>query len=233
MIDDMHMAPKASPAADAVTGTKTTAAKKKPSIVISGWPAVGKTTIAGELAKEFGLTMYNGGDILKMLAREKGYSADTAKSDWWDTPEAKTFMQERKRDPTFDKRVDKKLEEILKSESAVITSYTLPWLVASGDGGNYGNDDTGDSGRIIKFWLKGSSSSRAKRMANRDGMSVEEAKKIVTLRDNENIKIYKNLYNFTFGEDLSVFDYALNTDLLTLDALIEVAKLIVRRQIGR
>ncbi|AIF84831.1 cytidylate kinase [Candidatus Nitrososphaera evergladensis SR1] len=195
------------------------AAAKKPSIVISGWPAVGKTTIAGALAKEFGLTMYNGGDILKMLAREKGYSTDTAKSDWWDTPEAKMFMQERKRDPSFDKRVDKKLEEILKSESAVITSYTLPWLV---------NDSA-----IIKFWLKGSSRSRAKRMANRDGIAVAEAEKIVNLRDNENIKIYKNLYGFTFGEDLSVFDYALNTDLLSLDALIEVAKLIVRRQVGR
>jgi cytidylate kinase len=197
------------------------AAAKKPSIVISGWPAVGKTTIAGELAKEFGLTMYNGGDILKMLAREKGYSTDTAKSNWWDTPEAKTFMQERKSDPTFDKRVDKKLEEILKAESAVITSYTLPWLVSDGDRG------------IIKFWLKGSSHSRAKRMANRDGIAVEEAEKIVNLRDNENIKIYKNLYDFTFGEDLSVFDYALNTDLLSLDALIEIAKLIVRRQVGR
>ena len=38
------------------------------SIVISGWPAVGKTTIATELAKEFGYKHYNGGDVLKMLA---------------------------------------------------------------------------------------------------------------------------------------------------------------------
>ena len=43
------------------------------SIVISGWPAVGKTTIATELAKEFGYKHYNGGDVLKMLAAEKGY----------------------------------------------------------------------------------------------------------------------------------------------------------------
>ena len=194
-------------------------AKKKPSIVISGWPAVGKTTIASALAQEFGLTMYNGGDILKMLAREKGYSTETEKSDWWDTPEAKKFMTERKRDPSFDKRVDKKLEEILESENAVITSYTLPWLV-------------GDTMQIIKFWLKGSPRSRARRMANRDGIVEVEAEKIVNLRDNENIKIYKNLYGFTFGEDLSVFDYALNTDLLSLEALIEVAKLIVKRQVG-
>ena len=43
------------------------------SIVISGWPAVGKTTIATELAREFGYKHFNGGDVLKMLATEKGY----------------------------------------------------------------------------------------------------------------------------------------------------------------
>jgi cytidylate kinase len=192
---------------------------RKPSIVISGWPAVGKTTIAGELAKEFGLTLYNGGDILKMLAKEKGYSTDTSRSDWWDTPEAKKFMAERKRDPSFDKRVDKKLGHILKTESAVITSYTLPWLV--------------DDERIIKFWLKGSEVNRARRMANRDSIKVPEAQRIVRMRDLQNIRIYKKLYGFTFGQDLSVFDYALNTDRLSLGALIEVAKLIVSRQVGR
>lgn len=189
------------------------------SIVISGWPAVGKTTIATELGKEFGLSHYNGGDILKMLAAEKGYSTDTSKSDWWDTPEAKKFMAERKRDPTFDKKVDRRLEQILKTEGAVITSYTLPWLV--------------DDDRIIKFWLKGSPRNRAKRMANRDSISIKEAERIVTMRDEENKKIYRKLYGFNFGDDLSVFDYALNTDRLGLDSLIEVAKLIVRRHAGR
>ena len=188
-------------------------------IVISGWPAVGKTTIAGELASEFGLVTYNGGDILKMLAHEKGYSGATSREDWWDTQEAKKFMEERKRDPTFDKKVDERLAEILKKENAVITSYTLPWLV---------KDDS-----VIKFWLKGSPRNRAARMANRDDITVEEAEKIVSLRDAENVKIYHSLYGFNFGEDLSVFDYALNTDRLGLDALIEVSKLIVRRQVGR
>ena len=190
------------------------------SIVISGWPAVGKTTIAGELAKEFGLSHYNGGDILKMLAAEKGYSTDASKIDWWDTPEAKKFMAERKRDSTFDKKVDKRLERILKTEGAVITSYTLPWLV-------------GDDESIIKFWLKGSSQNRARRMANRDRISAAEAERVVTMRDEENKKIYRKLYGFSFGDDLSVFDYALNTDRLDLDSLIEIAKIIVRHHTGR
>jgi cytidylate kinase len=186
------------------------------SIVISGWPAVGKTTIAGKLAEEFGLTMYNGGDILKMLAAEKGYS--TARDDWWDTAEAKKFMHERKSDPSFDKKVDKKLAEILRKGGAVITSYTLPWLE---------NDSS-----VIKFWLRGSPENRAKRMANRDDIRIGDAEKIILLRDKENQRIYYRLYDFKFGEDLAVFDYVLNTDKLPLASLIEISKLIVKRHIG-
>jgi CMP/dCMP kinase len=194
------------------------AANKSFSIVISGWPAVGKTTIACKLAEEFGLVMYNGGDILKMLAEEKGYS--TERDDWWDTTEAKKFMEERKSDSSFDKKVDKKLVEIVKKGGAVITSYTLPWLVLE------------DLAIIIKFWLRGSPENRAKRMANRDDISFAEAKRIVKMRDDENKKIYYKLYGFRFGEDLTIFDYVLNTDRLSLDSLIEISKLIVRLHIG-
>jgi CMP/dCMP kinase len=194
-------------------------ANKLFSIVISGWPAVGKTTIACKLAEEFDIVMYNGGDILKMLAEEdKGYSVK--RDDWWDTTEAKKFMEERKSDPSFDKKVDDKLIQIVKKGGTVITSYTLPWLVVD------------ESVIIIKFWLRGSSENRAKRMANRDGISFAEAKRITKLRDEENKKIYYRLYGFRFGEDLTVFDYVLNTDRLSLDALVEISKLIVRRHIG-
>jgi CMP/dCMP kinase len=182
----------------------------KLSIVISGWPAVGKTTIAIELAKEFGLKSYSGGDILKMLAENKGYS--TFGEDWWDTKEAKRFMQVRKSDPSFDKLVDKKLIDLIRSENVVITSYTLPWLV---DG-------------VIKFWLKGSQENRANRMANRDNIPLTEAKNVLRIRDEENKNIYKNLYSFNFGEDLNVFDFCLNTDLLSLPSLIEVSKSIIK-----
>jgi CMP/dCMP kinase len=188
------------------------------SIVISGWPAVGKTTIACKLAEEFGSVMYNGGDILKMLAEDKGYSVK--RDDWWDTTEAKKFMEERKSDSSFDKKVDKKLIEIVKKGGAVITSYTLPWLVIE------------ESVIIIKFWLRGSPENRAKRMANRDDISFAEAKSIIKLRDEENKRIYYRLYGFRFGEDLTVFDYVLNTDKLSLDSLVEISKLIVRRHIG-
>jgi cytidylate kinase len=106
----------------------------------------------------------------------------------------------------------------VKKGGTVITSYTLPWLVKEES--------------VIKLWLRGSTENRARRMANRDGISLAEAKKIITLRDDENKKIYRSLYGLRFGEDLTVFDYMLNTDKLPLDPLIEISKLIVKRQIG-
>lgn len=183
-------------------------------IVIAGLPAVGKTTIAQALAKEFHFNLYNGGDILKLLANEKGYAMSG--NDWWDTGEAKKFMSERKSNPLFDKEVDQKLVELVKNGNVIITSYTLPWLAP----------------QCIKFWLKGSLSNRAKRMANRDNIDVNTATEIILERDNENIEIYQRLYGFDFGSDLSVFDFILNTDLLCLESLIEISKSIIRQIIG-
>ena len=186
---------------------------KKTTIVISGWPAVGKTTIAAEIAKEFDFKVYNGGDILKLLAGDRGYSISG--NDWWDTEQAKKFMAERKANLYFDKQVDQKLVEIVRLGKAVITSYTLPWLVQD----------------AIKFWLKGSQDNRAKRMAKRDNLSLLQAKKIIKIRDDENKNIYRKLYGFNFGKDLNVFDFSLNTDLVNLDSLVEISKIIIRHLI--
>jgi CMP/dCMP kinase len=183
---------------------------KKNSIVISGWPAVGKSTIAAELAKEFGFKAYNGGDILKMLASDQGYLI--SRNDWWDTLEGKKFMMERRKNVSYDRQVDQKLLDIVKKGKAIITSYTLPWLVQG----------------PICFWLKGSQINRAKRMANRDKLSVSEAQKIIKVRDKENMNLYRKLYGFKFGENLSVFDFSLNTDLIDLDSLVEISKGIIR-----
>jgi cytidylate kinase len=184
------------------------------SIVISGPAAVGKTTLAEGLAKAFDYSVYNGGDILKNIAKEKGYRV-TGK-DWWDTAEAIRFMEERKKDNSFDIKVDKMLVEIAHKGEVVITSYTLPWLT-----------------RLpITFWLNASAESRSKRMAKRDNISNAEALRVIRHRDDENKKIYKKIYGPQFGDNLLVFDVVLNTELFTLDSLISISQEIYRRAIG-
>ncbi len=190
-------------------------ADRKMSIVISGWPAVGKTTIAENLAKDFNLKLWNGGDILKMMAYERGYSS-SLNHDWWDTEEAAKFMKERNDNPNFDREVDNRLIELVKEGNVVITSYTLPWI----------------SDATINFWLQGSVDNRSKRMSMRDKIDINAAKKIVQRRDVENKLIYQKLYQFEFGEKLDVFDFAMNTDILSLESLIIISKNIVENVIS-
>lgn len=175
------------------------------SIIISGPPAIGKTTVAKGLAKEFGMKNLSGGDVLKEMAQEQGFQ--TKGDDWWDTQEGMKFLSQRKDNYEFDKKVDQKLKVIFQKGGAVITSYTLPWLVTGG----------------IKIWLGGSKQNSAKRMQTRDNMELSSALDIVTKRYEENKALYKKLYGFDFGEDLSVFDIIINTDGLDAQAVLDAA----------
>ena len=180
------------------------------SIIISGPPAIGKTTIAKGLAKVFGLLHLSGGDILKELAEEEGF--ETRGDDWWDTQEGMNFLSQRQKNSEFDKNVEDKLKKLFSKGGVVITSYTLPWLVEGG----------------VKIWLAGSKENSAQRMTTRDNLSETDALEIVQKRYNENKIIYKKLYGFEFGEDLSVFDKIIETDDLNAEQVLEIAKSTVR-----
>jgi len=185
--------------------------KQDISVVISGSAAVGKTTLAHALAKEFGFKLYNGGDILKEIARQQGYSVTG--NDWWDSNEAIGFMKERKKNSIYDRQVDEKLTNIAKKGNVIITSHTLPWLTPE----------------PITFWLSASPQKRSERMSKRDKISIEEALRIVRMRDRENKKIYKKIYGAKFGDGLEVFDFMINTELLSLDSLVYLCKEIMKK----
>ena len=180
------------------------------SVIISGPPAIGKTTIAKAITEEFGLTHLSGGDILKELAEEEGFK--TGGDDWWDTQEGMNFLSQRQENSEFDKKVDEKLKKHFLYGNVVITSYTLPWLVEGG----------------VKIWLDGSKENSAQRMTTRDNLSKNDTLEIVQKRYNKNKVIYKPLYGFEFGEDLSVFDKIIETDNLNAEQVLELAKSSVR-----
>ena len=71
------------------------------SIIISGMPSCGKSTVAAIVAKELGFKMVNGGDVLKEIAKENGYTVSG--EDWWDTEQGMKFLKQRAGDPKFDK----------------------------------------------------------------------------------------------------------------------------------
>ena len=153
---------------------------------------------------------YGGGEALKEIAIENGFNA--IGNDWWDTPEGLSFLKQREKNFEFDKRIDKKLIELAKTGNVVISSYVLPWIY---DGG-------------LKFWINASTKTRAARMSVRDNTSVSNSTKIVKIRDECNVSLYKQLYNIDLNSDFTVFDYKLSTDDLNKEGIFEIASTIIK-----
>jgi CMP/dCMP kinase len=162
-------------------------------IILSGMPAVGKTTVAQILSKRMGLKTIGGGEILREMAKERGYNP--AGEGWWDTKEGIKFLRERKEDPNFDKEADRRMINRINNGDIVVTSYTAPWISKEG----------------IKVWLSASEEIRAERMAKRDHTNLAEAGAALRIRDRENIELYEKLYKIKFGSDKKPFHIIIDT----------------------
>jgi CMP/dCMP kinase len=173
-------------------------------------PSVGKTTAAESIAKTFHLKIIAGGDMLKQMAIDRGYNPSG--SDWWDTPEGMKFLSERENNSDFDREVDRKLVNYVKRGGVVITSYSIPWLCKDG----------------IKFWFHASQKARAKRLAGRDRISISKALAILKKRDSENRKLYRHLYNIRFGDDLSTFNFIIDTEKMSAEDVANTACKLVK-----
>ncbi len=185
--------------------------KKKVVICISGMTGCGKSTVAKKLAAKYGLDYFSGGDALKLLAQEGGYTSDV--TGWWETAEGLKFLEQRMGDPAFDRRIDEKLLELAKQGNVVLDSWTMPWLLKDG----------------FKIWLEASPKVRAKRVVTRDDISLEEALKALTKKDERTRQIYKNLYGFDLGHDLSPFHLVLATDELEPEEVFRAVCLVTDR----
>src|SRR2546426_11652423 len=95
-------------------------------IIVSGMPAVGKTTVSRLLGDALGLKVVGGGDVLKEIAAEEGYKPGG--EGWWDTEEGIEVLRERKKSAEFEREVDERLLKKAKGGDVVFTRYTLPWL---------------------------------------------------------------------------------------------------------
>ena len=185
--------------------------KKKVVICISGMTGSGKSTVAKKLADKYGLGYFSGGNALRALAQEEGYVSDVR--GWWETSEGLNFLQQRMGNPAFDKKIDEKLLELAAEGNVVLDSWTMPWLLNEG----------------FKVWLEASPQVRAKRVVTRDSISIEEAVKALNEKDERTRQIYKGLYGFDLGHDLSPFNLVLATDELEPDDVFYAVCLVTDR----
>jgi cytidylate kinase len=184
---------------------------KKVVICVSGMTGSGKSTVAKRLADKYGLSYFSGGNALRELAKEEGYNSDV--TGWWETDEGLKFLKQRMGDSAFDKKIDEKQLELAKKGNVVLDSWTMPWLLKGG----------------FKVWLEASTEARAKRVVTRDAISVEEAVKALTEKDERTRRIYKSLYGFDLGNDLSPFNLVLATDDLEPDEVFHAVCMVTDR----
>jgi cytidylate kinase len=182
---------------------------KKPVICVCGMAGTGKSTLAKKIAKKYDLEYCSGGDALKALAIERGYRS--RQNGWWESEEGIRFLQDRNQDPKFDEAVDEKLIELAQRGSVVLDSWTMPWLLQKG----------------FKIWLEASPEERAKRIAERDSISVEEASRASRKKEKKTKSIYKRLYGFSLGEDFSPFHLVLDTNNLKSEEVFQVICMVI------
>lgn len=179
-------------------------------ICISGFAGSGKSTLARRLADALGLRYVSGGDGLKLLAIKRGYNPGGA--EWWETADGFKFLEERLRNPDFDKEVDQQLIELAEKGDVVIDSWVLPWLYKGG----------------FNIWLKASPEVRARRVSKRSGVSFEEALRMLEKRDRESSELYRRLYGIELGRDLEPFHLVIDTSRLDEGAVFRIAYAAVK-----
>lgn len=187
--------------------------KKKLILCICGMAGCGKSTLARRVAEKYGLRYYSGGDALKALALEEGYKK--VDRGWWESREGMKFLQKRAQDPSFDRKIDKKLLEWAEHGDVVLDSWTMPWLLKGG----------------FKIWLEASQEERARRIAGRDGISVERAFAALKEKDAGTKNIFKRLYGFSLGEDFSPFDLILDVNQLAPDEVFHSLVQVLNRML--
>jgi cytidylate kinase len=178
-------------------------------LCICGMAGTGKSTLAAKLARRYGLKCVSGGDALKALAADEGF--DSSNRGWWESPEGLRFLEKREKDSKFDRAVDNKLMEFARQGNVLLDSWTMPWILKTG----------------FKIWLDASVEKRARRIAERDKMTAEEA--VVALKEKETRTktIYRELYGFSLGEDFAPFDLVLDTDNLCADEVFQVLCMVI------
>ncbi len=169
----------------------------------------GKSTVAKRLAEHYGVKYYSGGDALKAVATEMGFK--TSGEGWWETDEGAKFLEKRLCNLEIDRKVDEKLRGWAEQGDVVLDSWAMPWLLKEG----------------FKIWLETSEGVRAKRLAERDGLSLDDALRVLRKKEAKTKVIYKKLYGFNLGEDLKPFQLILDVDMLSKDEVYEALRLAI------
>ncbi|MGC8992534.1 MAG: (d)CMP kinase [Thermoplasmata archaeon] len=161
-------------------------------ITISGPPGSGKTTVSKELAKKLNFKYISGGEIFRNMAKENNMSIEE-------------FSKYAERNKEIDKKIDDYLLEMMKKDDDIVVDSRLSgWLA-------YKNNI-----HAFKVYINANRDVRVERIKKRDiNVKTED----IILREESEKKRYMEFYSINI-EDLSIYDFILNTDNLSIDEVV-------------
>lgn len=149
--------------------------------------ASGSTTLAWALAKKLGWRFQTAGEIFRQYCQEKGWPIER----YQEVPEE------------IDQEVDKKAKEMLeKEEKIVYEGWLAGWLAR-------------DLPHVFRVLCIAPLEVRIKRFAQRERVSLEEAKEKVTFRDRTTVEKHQRLYQLKDQFDPNYFHLIVETDKMT------------------
>lgn len=152
-------------------------------VCVSGFTGVGKTTVAEEVAK-----------IIK--APHIAFTMkDEAKRRGMTIVELQDIAA---KDKSIDLEFDERQKEELGKHASFVTSTWLGAWLADAD---------------INVWLYASEDVRVSRVAKRDKLPVEDARKMMLRKDEQNVERYLKLYNINIA-DVNKFHVCINTEFM-------------------
>lgn len=139
-------------------------------VAISGKSGCGNTTVSTLLAEKLGVKLIN--YTFRQLAAEKGLTLAQV-------------IENAKTDDSYDIFVDNHQVELAKAEPCVLGSRLAIWMLKEAD---------------LKVYLFASDETRAKRILNREGGDLQKIKDFTAMRDSEDTRRYKKIYNIDNNE---------------------------------
>ena len=158
-------------------------------ITISGPHGTGKSTYARALAEALGLRYVYAGELFRDLARERGMSLEE-------------FSRIAANAPAIDTLIDERTKAEAKQGRVVIDAQLSAWMVK----------DLAD----VKVLIVASDEERFRRIAEREGISVQEAEKQTIAREEIQKQRYKKYYGIDVN-DLSIYDLKIDTGRYPLE----------------
>ncbi|WP_088334989.1 (d)CMP kinase [Methanopyrus sp. KOL6] len=161
-------------------------------ITIGGLPGSGTTTMARRLAEHYDLKHVYAGKIFREMAKERDMDIEE-------------FSKVAENNPEIDLEIDRRQREAAE-KGDVILEGRLAAFVAAGELDHVKGPDLA----TLKIWLKAPLEVRSERVAKRERIDVEEARRRIQEREKSELKRYKEIYGVD-PTDLSLYDLVLDT----------------------